>query len=251
MTIEQNIAELVQASNKLTGVVDGKIQEIDSKVASAEQKFNGLNDELISNLGFVALNYNSDFLDVHTLAENALGSENTYPIGMGVGGGRNDCFKSEIISVVSGSEPNSRDTEVTELLNFMGIGSARYFSNNFNILKLTVLDSLFIESSGYDFYIPQQQIKRSPSASFMAYIKSVGDIKWRGGSNHEWQQIVDHHSSANPGSYTHIDINFQNAKVGDIFYLALPTITVGHFPKSKKHGNLYNPKTELIRKFEV
>ena len=94
MTIEQNIAELVQASNKLTGVVDGKIQEIDSKVASAEQKFNGLNDELISNLGFVALNYNSDFLDVHTLAENALGSENTYPIGIGVGGGRNDCFKS-------------------------------------------------------------------------------------------------------------------------------------------------------------
>lgn len=251
MTIEQNIAELVQASNNLTGVVDGKIQEIDSKVASAEQKFEGLNNELISNLGFVALNYNSDFLDVHTLAENALGIENTYPIGMGVGGGRNDCFRSEIISVVSGTDPSSRDVDVKELLNFMGIGSSLHFSRSFNILKLTVLDSSFIESSGYDFFIPEQHIKRSPSASFMAYIKSVGDIKWRGASNHEWQQIVDHHSTDNPGSYAHVDINFQNAKVGDMFYLALPSITVGHFPKSKKHGNLYNPKTELIRKFEV
>jgi len=251
MTIEQNIAELVQASNNLTGVVDGKIQEIDSKVASAEQKFNGLNDALISNLGFVALNYNSDFLDVHTLAENALGIENTYPIGMGVNKGRNDCFRAETISVVSGSDPSSRDVDVKELLTFMGIGSALHFSSSFNILKLTVLDASFMDLGGYDIYIPQQHVKRSPNASFMAYIKSVGDMRWRGAVNNEWLQIVDHHSTDNPGSYTHIDINFKNAKVGDMFYLALPTITVGHFPKSKKHGNLYNPKTELIRKFEV
>ena len=38
MTIEQNIAELVQASNNLTGVVDGKIQEIDSKVVESKTK---------------------------------------------------------------------------------------------------------------------------------------------------------------------------------------------------------------------
>ena len=251
MAIEQSIAELVQASNKLTGVVDGKVQEIDKKVTSAQQKFEGLNNELISNLGFVALNYNSDFLDVHTLTANALGSENTYPVRMGVGGGSNDCFKSEVIPVISGSDPSSRNAEVKELLTFMGIGSALHFSSNFNILKLTVLDTSFMESAGADFYIPEQHVKRSPSATFMAYIKSVGDMRWRGAADNEWQQIVDHHSTDNPGSYTHIDINFNSAKVGDIFYLALPIITVGHFPKSKKHGNLYNPKTELIRKFEV
>jgi len=40
MPIEQDIAELVQASNNLTGVVDGKVQEIDSKVLDAKQKMN-------------------------------------------------------------------------------------------------------------------------------------------------------------------------------------------------------------------
>jgi len=39
MAIEQDIAELVQASNNLTGVVDGKIQDIDKKVASAESDY--------------------------------------------------------------------------------------------------------------------------------------------------------------------------------------------------------------------
>ncbi|SGY86608.1 hypothetical protein [Moritella viscosa] len=37
MAIEQDIAELVQASNNLTGVVDGKIQDIDKKVSLAEK----------------------------------------------------------------------------------------------------------------------------------------------------------------------------------------------------------------------
>ncbi|WDE02074.1 hypothetical protein [Thalassomonas actiniarum] len=39
MALEQDIADLVQASNNLTGVVDNKIQLIDQKVAQAQTQF--------------------------------------------------------------------------------------------------------------------------------------------------------------------------------------------------------------------
>jgi hypothetical protein len=85
----------------------------------------------------------------------------------------------------------------------------------------------------------------------MAYTKIQGtsSVSWLGTDTAgDWKQILSHRPSSNPGSYMHVDLNFSNASVGDVIYLALPTICVGHFPKSKKHGLLYNPKTELIRK---
>jgi len=208
-------------------------------------------DTVINAMGFTGLNYNGDFLDTQELVENAKGYKNVYPMGMGVRGGRNDCFKVEVIKVSSGSDPITRVPEVKALLDFMNIGRGTlHFSGSFNILKMTVLDTAFIDLSGYDFYIPNQHVKRSVTATFMAYVKIQGAAvsNLGGDTGGSWKHIVSHYSSDNSGSYTHIDFNFSQAAVGDVVYLALPTICVGHFPKSKKHGALYNPKTELIRK---
>ncbi|MCG9557630.1 phage tail protein [Vibrio kanaloae] len=208
-----------------------------------------------SEMGFTALNYNSDFINTHKLSANAFGHMNVYPLGMGVGGGRNDCFQVEVIPVHSVDDPVMRDNEAKALLDFMGIGrGTKNFTSQFKILKMTVLDTTFQDLDGYDFYIPNQHLKESPTTTFLAYTKIQGtaSVSWLGADTAgAWKQIVDHRASSNPGSYVSVDLSFSNASIGDVIYLALPTICVGHFPASKKHGVLYNPKTELIRKIDA
>ena len=53
MTIEQNIAELVQASNKLTGVVDGKMKDIDKQVADKKVLIDQYLSNVVSNINGV------------------------------------------------------------------------------------------------------------------------------------------------------------------------------------------------------
>jgi len=58
MTIEQNIAELVQASNNLTGVVDGKVQEIDSNILELKTKADNFIDSARGEISHVLLSRN-------------------------------------------------------------------------------------------------------------------------------------------------------------------------------------------------
>ena len=53
MTIEQNIAELVQASNNLTGVVDGKMKDIDKQVADKKVLIDQYLSNVVSNINGV------------------------------------------------------------------------------------------------------------------------------------------------------------------------------------------------------
>ncbi|MFA0486602.1 phage tail protein [Vibrio sp. 10N.222.55.B11] len=203
-------------------------------------------------LGFTALNYNGDFIDTKTLPANARGDANTYPIGAGIRNDRNECFKVEMIPVVNGADPAMRHPEAKTLLDYMGIGrDTIHFSKAFNIMKLTVLDTAFMDIAGVDFVVPDPHIKNAPASTFMAYTKIEGDavLSFLGGdTGGTWKQINMQTSSDNVGSYFHVDINFSAASVGDVVYLALPTLCAGHFPKSKKHGLLYSTKTELVRK---
>lgn len=253
MANTSEITNLISETTKLTQIVRDKVSDIDNKVASAESDFQNFSQSVVDNTGFTAMNYNHDFLDTHELEANAHGHKNVYPIGMGINKVlRNDCFKTEIIKVQSGVSPESRDEEAKKLLDFMGITRGRlHFSRSFNILKMTVLDTSFQDKLHFDFYIPDRHIKYSPSVTFMAYakIKGTSKVKWLNvKQKDEWQQIIEHRSSDDPGYYTNIDHDFADASVGDVLYLALPTICTGYFPESKKHGVLYSPKTELIRK---
>ncbi|MYM61126.1 phage tail protein [Vibrio sp. OCN044] len=252
MANTSEITNLIRQTTKLTQAVLGKMTDIDNKVASAESDFQKFSQSVVDNTGFTAMNYNHDFLDTHELEANAHGHKNVYPIGMGINKLRNDCFKTEMIKVHYGANPESRDEEAKKLLDFMGIKrGTQYFSKSFNILKMTVLDTSFESIPKYDFYIPDRHVKLSPSATFMAYakIKGTSKVSWLNvNKKDEWQRIREPRSTHNPGVYKHIDLDFTNASVGDVLYLALPTICTGYFPQSKKHGVLYSPKTELIRK---
>ena len=53
MVIEQSIAELVQASNKLTGVVDGKMKDIDKQVADKKVLIDQYLGNVVSNINGV------------------------------------------------------------------------------------------------------------------------------------------------------------------------------------------------------
>lgn len=247
-------AEIVKAVGALTKTVSGKVKEIDDKVDKAETEFREFGDALGDMIGFTALNYNNDFLDTREVTENTSGFKNRYPVGMGVGANRNDAFKVEMIGVRSTVEPSSRHPEAQELLDFMGVGSgSRNFSRTFNILKMTILSEEFQSLSGYDFYIPDQHVKQSPVTTFLAYtkIKGSGTVRWLGeDTKGQWKQINIVKNHTNPGTYTHVDLLFSDFKKGDEIYLALPTVCVGRFPKNKKHGKLYNPKNDILRKVE-
>ena len=53
MAIEQSIAELVQASNKLTGVVDGKMKDIDKQIADKKVLIDQYLGNVVSNINGV------------------------------------------------------------------------------------------------------------------------------------------------------------------------------------------------------
>ncbi|TOP71734.1 phage tail protein [Vibrio parahaemolyticus] len=247
------LMEVVESTRRLNQVIEEKAGQIDAEVAKAKQDFENLANKLSIISGFEAINYNGDFRDT-VEAPNSKGEVNVFPIGMGVGTGRNNCVITEIIPVWSGKDPETRDPEAQELLQYMG-SNAKNFSSSFNILKMTITDpATLLELPNYDFYIPEQHVKRSPSATFMAYFKTIGDfsVSHLGSSNGEWTRVVEHNSTTAPGSYTHIDLNFSGVlKEGDVLYLALPTICAGLFPKEYKHGNLYNPRETHIRRHHL
>ncbi|UTZ35021.1 phage tail protein (plasmid) [Vibrio campbellii] len=243
------LMEVVESARRLNQVIEEKAGQIDAEVAKAKQDFENRAKKLSIISGFEAINYNGDFLDT-VEARNSKGEVNIFPIGMGIGSFRNDCVLAEVIPVFSGEEPETRDPEAQELLKYMGC-NVKNFSSSFNILKITITDpATLLESPRYDFFIPEQHLKRSPSATFMAYFKTIGDfsVSHLGNSNGEWTRVVERYTSTNPGSYTHIDLNFSGVlNEGDVLYLALPTICAGLFPEEYKHGNLYNPREKHIR----
>ncbi|MCC8380055.1 hypothetical protein [Xenorhabdus sp. PB30.3] len=243
------LREVIESTRDLNLAVETKINDIKKEVDNAKEEFKAFAKQLSIISGFEAINYNGDFMDTIEM-KNVKGEVNAFPIGMGITEKRNDCFKMEMIPVTTGDEPSTRNPEAIELLNFMGIGNIKHFSETFNILKMTVTDTSFIQLEHYDFFIPDQHVKTSPSSTFMAYYKTVGDfgVSYLGNSGGKWERAFSHIQHNSPGHYIHIDLNFSdNVKVGDVLYLALPTICTGLFPKEYMHGNLYNPREKHMR----
>ncbi|NAW66145.1 phage tail protein [Photobacterium halotolerans] len=226
-----------------------KKAQVDNEALAALERVD--TESVRGDIGFTAQNYNNDFMDTVVIDESR-----KYPLRMGVSSYFNQSVKAEIIGVRTQNDPTTRPEQAKELLDFMGIGrNEDHFSRSFNILKLTILDNAFTTSDRfYDIYIPYQHLKISPSATFMAYLKTEGAVTENktgmGSSVGEWKRFIKHYSSSNPGSYVHIDLRFVNANVGDVIYLALPTLTTGHFPESKKHALLYNHLNTVYRNLD-
>ncbi|MDH5880422.1 hypothetical protein L8S15_15100 [Vibrio sp. S/42/10] len=243
-----------QASQTLASEVNQKMAGIDKSVSDAQTKAQSAIESTADQLGFMAVNYNSDMKDVLVQEQpNKQGVINQIPLGWGVKPDLLDCCHLEMIPATSGSVPVDRHEEVRALLDFMGIGAdTKYWSGSFNILKIRVLDTSFIERTGYDAHIADQHLRRDPATSFLRYAKVIGktSVGWIGGdTNGEWVQQRTVVKSA-PGSarYTHVDLVFSDkTEVGDVVMIALPTVVPGIWPEGRKHTRLYNLKDHFTK----
>ncbi|MFD2177850.1 hypothetical protein [Veronia pacifica] len=246
MSIEQQLADVVDSATALTDQVVGKMAEIDDKVNHiTEHAQNAVNDAT-NKLGFMAMNRNHRLSAYITSPEaNKHGVINKYPMWWGI---KRDVIEKchlELIPVLSGEDPDNRHPEARELVELIGMENLRHFSGGlFHILKITVLDETVSEAEGWAMYIADQHIKANPATTFLCYAKvnAKGHASWLGSdTDGEWVQKRSLLDSNKPGSYVHVDINFHNSvEVGDEFFLALPSVVPGVWPDGKKHGVLYN-----------
>ncbi|ASD67655.1 hypothetical protein [Pseudoalteromonas piscicida] len=261
MTLEQRIAalqaengKLIDSNNALTQTVIGKMGEInhalsdaqaqvESKKQELEQRVNSYLSGAREELGFTALNYNHDFLDTYTTANGEI----ELPVGIGTHSNNpiTEYFDIEMIPVRSG-DVDGRSDVAKELLTAMNIGAnTLHFSSSFKILHIKHKENMPIPSK-WVFHIPNQHIKHMQGASLILWAKGKG-FNWGMDTNLEWKQVRRAwRPSANPGPYVHVDVYMHEA--GGELYLALPSIVAGVWPEDRVLGNLYNPKSELIRR---
>lgn len=244
--LKNSSVEQTLASQALAQEVAEKMADIDTKVAEASNAFQQFQESSRGELGFVAQNYNHDFLELVTMPNGQ-----KLPVGMGVNAGGNffDKFEVNMIPAISGADPDSRDPVAQELLTEMGCNT-KHFTRSFNILHVKRIPGS-PAVSGYTFFIPEQHIKAHQGASFVFWAKGRG-TSWGMDTGMVWQQRshtwrAATHESGNPGAYIHVDVYMNNED--SELYLALPTIVVEHWPENRKLGNLYNQKSQLIRKF--
>lgn len=241
-----------QASQALAAEVNQKMASIDKSVSDAQKKAQSAIEATADNLGFMAINYNADMRDVYVATQpNKQGVINQIPLGWGVKPDLLDCCHLEMIPVVPGSVPVDRHEEARALLDFMGIGADTIrWSSPFNILKIRVLDTSFIERDSYDAHIADQHLRYDPATSFLRYVKVIGktSVNWVGGdTNGEWVQLRTV-VKGTPGAsrYRHVDLIFdQKTEVGDVIMIALPSVVPGIWPQGRKHSRLYNLKDDF------
>ncbi|MBO0161523.1 hypothetical protein J0692_04685 [Vibrio alginolyticus] len=246
--------EQTEASQTLASVVNQKMAGIEKSVSDAQKKAQSTIESVADNLGFMAINYNADMKDIYVSKEpNKQGVINQVPLGWGVKPDLLDCCHFEMIPVTSGSTPSERHEEARALLDFMGIGAdTKHWSGSFNILKIKVLDTSFIQRTGYDAHIADQHLRQDPATSFLRYVKVIGktSVGWLGGdTNDQW---VQHRSvvKSTPGSarYTHVDLVFSDkTEIGDVVMIALPSVVPGIWPENRKHSRLYNLKDHFTK----
>ncbi|MDK9755667.1 hypothetical protein KIV40_09570 [Vibrio sp. D173a] len=243
-----------QASQALATEVNQKMAGIDKSVSDAQKKAQSAIEATADNLGFMAINYNADMRDFYVAKQpNKQGVINQIPIGWGVKPDFLECCHLEMIPAVSGSVAVERHEEVRALLDFMGIGAdTKHWSRSFNILKIRVLDTSFIERTSYDAHIADQHLRYDPATSFLRYVKVIGktSVGWIGGdTNGEWVQLRTV-VKGTPGAskYRHVDFTFDDkTEVGDVVMIALPTVVPGIWPEGRKHSRLYNLKDHFTK----
>lgn len=245
MSLEAQIAALVQASNNLTGAVNGKMQQIDNKVDQGIADVNESAERALTSLPFFAVNGNNNFLK-YTITAGG----NPSPYQSGWGNGLDGKFQTELIPVFSGTDPNLRPTIVRDLLDFMGVGSnTQHFSANFNILRIKNISGQS-GFSNFAFYIPWQHIKRD-NWTYMVYCRGKGfsfgpNETFNGSNKDQWRLFSATFSQSNSatGQYVHVDMYCDSSDAE--IWIALPSIIPGIFPEGRKLPELYNITNEVL-----
>lgn len=210
MAFEQDITELVKASDRLTGIVDGKIAEIDGRVSQAQTQVSGYIAGARGEAPFYRLTKN----------QTLTGTSGSVPSFWSSGAG---ITYTLVQSVNTGIEWLDRTAEEQALLQAMGRGGIKHFYRNFNIWRMdwTEVDHL---------YTMYQQINLSTPSTTAAMTKLLSghiDGFWADGATSEWKLTGRYNGYANL-AYTHIHPN-RRTPTGSMLF-ALPATVAGHVP---------------------
>jgi len=252
----QAIGQLViKAQDLLDSIKGGAIRQMETVFDALKQTINSewsaiknkANSDLSAVIGrvdtetvrgeitFTSLNYNDDFRDFTVIDSN-----HTLPIGVSLSTDLLRCLTSELISVQSGVDPETRPAFVQDLLAASGAGAkARYFFGySFKILKLTVRE------------LPSQSISDFMHLSLDYHCSVAGGLTtmfYQKRNDGAWEQVKKMLSKS-PASYTHFGANVlpDGAAIGDVFYIALPAVVAG-FDWSSKHFKYNNLRNKQVR----
>ncbi|TCP11188.1 hypothetical protein EV683_1143 [Crenobacter luteus] len=238
MSLESQIAALVDSTTALTQEVANKQAHVDARVTAKIADLDNWRAGHLDEHPAIAVNFNASLTALGGTEPQQL------PLAMGVhaGGDFWGKFDVTIIPVRTGEDPTTRPPVVRELLQYMGC-DRQHFSAKFNIVQLTI-KSIAAGFGPYVFHIPYQHVKVSEFTSVVMYHKVVGGADWGWTDSAKkgvWNQVTHHFSSNNAGEYVHVDIGVGGAPaVGDTLYLALPQIVPGKWNPQHRAPQMYN-----------
>jgi len=245
MTIEQNIAELVQASNNLTGVVDGKVQEIDEKIEQAGKKYQALMAGIQSDFPFYRLTKNQELKINGGLIVGTSGTPDGW---VNRSPGIHTC--ELVASTETGVEPADKDPIIQAMWRDIKGGVPKYNNPNFAVARVSTAVDAAPGDAKVFYSIYQGPIPNGVPMTFGAWIKvEKGDVRFLSSSDNDvvpndglWHEITRHYNMINGGaSYIHGPHLY--IQPGASCLIALPGAVAGKIPEGK-WGFIDKPKLE-------
>ncbi|MCX4025035.1 hypothetical protein H0A36_30015 [Endozoicomonas sp. SM1973] len=217
MTIEQRLADAVQASNQLTEVVQNKINDINQQLKAAEDRFNAFMLEAHKESPF----YRQSKNQFGNLVDKMLD-----------GFDKSEAFSIEVSlyrEIKTGIDWEQRDSEEKEILTCMGLKGHKYLQPTIRVLRLKWSGYDRDTHNAYSIY-PTVPANRSVPLTVGCYAKLIsGDIRytWLNGVNHEWGVCGANYESQ-PGSYFHAH-PYVYSPAGEVLFF-WPAIVTGYVP---------------------
>lgn len=244
MSLESQISSLVQASNNLTKAVDGKIDEIDSRVSSAENEYKGLISGIRSDFPFYRLTKNQELKISTLLTPGSAGTPDGYI-------NRNATFHTcEIVAnTQTGVLPANKHPEIQAMFNDLKGGVPQYNHPDFAILRISTAINA-TDTNGQYYTIYQGPIPNGIPYSIGAFIKvEVGSAFFgRQGpsfavpADGKWHERIIRNDMASGGTSYDFGPHVYVAP-GSRVLIALPAVVAGKVPDGK-WGFFSKPKFE-------
>lgn len=219
MAFEQDITELVQASDRLTGVVEGKISDIDSKVQQAQTQVDDYIATARGETPYYRISKNQALAgtDGHVPDFWHSGEGITYTL---------------VQSVNDSVDWVDRTPEEQELLTAMNSTNTRYVSVPFNIWRMdwTLADHTHTLYQRVNAPVPITVAAMTKLISGSTY------ASWAQGVTNEWT-LTGVHEGLTPHRYSHIH-PYRTSATGSMLF-ALPAAIAGHIPLDAKNWSLF------------
>ena len=217
MTIEQRLADAVQASNQLTEVVQNKINDINQQLKVAEERFNDFMLEARKERPF----YRQSKNQFGNLVDKMLD-----------GFDKSKAFSIDVSlyrEIKTGIDWEQRDNEEKEILTCMGLKGHTFFQPKIRILRM-VWSGYDQEKHNSNCIWPIIPANRSVPVTAGSYAKLIsGDIRstWLNGVHHGWAVCGATYESQ-PGLYFHAH-PYVYSPAGEVLFF-WPAVVTGYVP---------------------